>query len=52
MEYEITQIISYLVTADTPAEALDIWNSHPKTALVDLKDDNIELIDERVELNG
>ena len=52
MEYEITQIISYLVTAETPEEALDKWNNNPKTGVIEWEEDGIELVDERVEING
>jgi len=52
MQYEITQVISYLVTADSVDEALDKWNKHPKTAVTQWQEDGIELSDEHVELNG
>ena len=52
MQYEVTQIISYLVTADTPEEALSIWNNHPRTGVFQWEDNGIELIDESVEVNG
>lgn len=52
MQYEITQIISYLVTAETPDEAVNKWNEHPRTAVVEWQDGDIELIDEQVEVNG
>jgi len=52
MQYEITQIISYLVTADSREEATKIWNEHPRTSIIEWEDDNIELIGEEVEING
>ena len=52
MEYEITQVIRYLVTAETPSEAIDIFNSHPRTGVVEWQDDNIQLFDEEIEVNG
>jgi hypothetical protein len=52
MQYEITQVISYLVTADSVDEALDKWNNHPKTAVTQWQDGDVELSDEHVELNG
>ena len=52
MQYEVTQVISYLVTAETPEEALTKWNNHPKTAVIEWQDGDIELIDESVEVNG
>jgi hypothetical protein len=52
MQYEITQIISYLVTAETPGEAMKLWNEHPKTSIIEWEDDNIELIGEEVEINA
>jgi hypothetical protein len=52
MQYEITQVISYLVTADSAEEALHKWNDHPKTGVTQWSEDGIELSDEHVELNG
>jgi hypothetical protein len=52
MQYEITQIISYLVTAETPEEAMKKWDEHPKTSIIEWEDDNIELIGKEVEING
>jgi hypothetical protein len=52
MQYEITQIISYLVTAETPEEALSIWNRIPKTIPASYENHGVELLDERVEING
>jgi len=52
MEYEVTQIISYLVTAETPDEALEKWNADLRTGVVVWQDKGIELLDERVEVNG
>ena len=52
MEYEITQIISYLVTAETPDEALDKWDNHPRTGVIEWSDEDVALIDERIEVNG
>jgi len=51
MQYEITQVLSYLVTAETPEEAMSKWTDHPKTAIVEWKEDGIELSNEQVEIN-
>ena len=51
MQYEITQIISYLVTADTQQDAIDIFKNHPRTQLMGWKEGDIELYDERIEVN-
>jgi len=53
MEYEVTQIISYLVTAETPDEAQEKWdNSNIKVDVVAQSDGEVVLFDERVEVNG
>lgn len=55
MQYEVTQIISYLVTAETPDEALEKWNSTPQIAkgvVAGLQLGDVEVLDERVEVNG
>jgi hypothetical protein len=51
MQYEITQVISYLVTAETPEEAMERWTEHPKTVIVEWNEDGIELSNEEVEIN-
>ena len=51
MEHQITQVITYWVMADSREEALDKWNSHPKTGVTEWKDGDIELSDEHVEVN-
>lgn len=52
MQYEITQIIRYLVTAETSGEAVQKWNEHPRTGVVQWEDGDIELFDEEIEVNG
>lgn len=53
MQYEITQIISYLVTAETPDEALEKWdNSNIKVQAIASGDGEVDLLDDRVEVNG
>jgi hypothetical protein len=52
MQYEVTQIISYLVTAETPDEALVKAANHPKVGTAPWQDEGIELYDERLEVNG
>ena len=53
MEYEVTQIISYFVTAETPDEALEKWdNSNIKVDVVAKGDGDVVLSDERIEVNG
>jgi hypothetical protein len=52
MQYEITQIISYLVKAETPKEAMKKWNEHPRTGVIEWQDGDIEVYDESVEING
>lgn len=51
MEYQITQIITYWVTAESQEEALEKWNDHPKTGVTQWQDNGIELSDESVEVN-
>lgn len=51
MQYEITQVLSYLVTAETPEEAMAKWADNPKTAIVEWSEDGIELSNEQVEIN-
>lgn len=51
MQYEVTQVISYLVTAETREEALEIWNADPRTGVVEFQTDKIELYNEMVEVN-
>jgi hypothetical protein len=52
VQYEVTQIISYLVTAETPEEAMRKWNDNPRTEVIEWQDNDIELYDESVEVNG
>lgn len=52
MEYQISQVITYWVTADSAEEALHKWNEHPKTAVTEWSENGIQLLDEHVELNG
>jgi hypothetical protein len=52
MEYQITQVITYWVHAETAQEALDKWNEHPRTGVTQWQDNGIELSDEHVEVNG
>jgi hypothetical protein len=52
MEYQITQVITYWVHAESPQDALDKWNDHPKTGVTEWNEDGIELSDEHVEVNG
>ena len=51
MEYQITQIITYWVTAESQEEALEKWNAHPNTGVTQWQDGDIELSDESVEVN-
>ena len=51
MEYEITQIIRYLVKADTKEEAVEKWNNNPRTGVVEWSDDDITLFDEEIDIN-
>lgn len=51
MQYEVTQIISYLVNAETREEALEIWNADPRTGVVEFQSDTIELYNEQIEVN-
>lgn len=51
MEYQITQVITYWVTAESQEEAMDKWNNHPKTGVIQWQEDGIELSDEHVEMN-
>ena len=51
MEYQITQIITYWVTAESQDEALEKWNAHPKTGVTQWQDNGIELSDESIEVN-
>jgi hypothetical protein len=52
MQYEVTQVISYLVTAETSDEALLKAANHPKIVVSPWQEDDIELYDERLEING
>lgn len=52
MEYQISQVITYWVTADSAEEALEKWNEHPKTGVTQWSEDGIELSDEEIEVNG
>ena len=52
MEYQVTQIITYWVKAETPDEALEKWNNHPKTGVVEWTDGDIELYNEEIEVNN
>ena len=51
MEYQITQVITYWVTAESRDEAVDKWNEHPRTGVTAWKDGGIELSDEHIEVN-
>jgi hypothetical protein len=50
-EYEVTQVITYLVKADSPSEALEVWNSDPRCGAVEWESDKIALVDESIEVN-
>lgn len=51
MEYEITQVITYFVEAESRREALKKWDNHPKTRVTEWKDGDIELSDEEIQVN-
>jgi len=51
MEYQITQVITYWVKAETKEEALNKWNDHPNTGVIQWQDEEIELSDEHIEEN-
>lgn len=50
-EYEVTQVITYLVIADSPMDALHIWESDPRCGVVQWDSDKIALVDESIEVN-
>ena len=50
-EYEVTQVITYLVLAGSPSEALEVWNSDPRCGVVEWQSDKIALVEESVEVN-
>lgn len=50
-EYEVTQVITYLVIADSPSEALEVWNSDPRCGVVEWQSDKIALVEESIEVN-
>ena len=52
MEYQITQIITYWVKAESAEEALDKWNNHPRTGVTQWEDGDIHLENEEIEVNG
>ena len=51
VEYQVSQVLTYWVNADSRAEALQKWNDHPKTGATPWTDGDIELSDEHVEMN-
>jgi hypothetical protein len=50
-EYEVTQVITYLVEASSEEEALEIWNSDPRCGVVEWQSDKIALVEESIEVN-
>lgn len=50
MEYEVIQTITYTVQADSPTEALSIWESDPRCGVVEWESNKINLVDERLEV--
>ena len=50
-QYEITQVITYLVLADSEEEALNIWNEDPRCGAVEWQSDKIALVEESIEVN-
>jgi hypothetical protein len=50
-QYEVTQVITYMVEADSPADALHVWESDPRCGVVEWTSDKISLVDESIEVN-
>lgn len=50
-EYEITQVITYLVKADSPDDALNTWEDDARCAVVEWQTDKISLVHESIEVN-
>jgi hypothetical protein len=50
-QYEVTQVITYLVEADSPSDALHVWESDPRCGVVEWQSDKIALVDESIEVN-
>ena len=50
MEYEVIQTITYTVQADSPFEALSIWENDPRCGVVEWQSDKINLVDESLEV--
>ena len=50
-EYQVTQVITYLVLADSEEEALNIWNEDPRCGAVEWQSDKIALVEESIEVN-
>jgi hypothetical protein len=50
-KYEVTQVITYLVEAESPSDALHVWESDPRCGVVEWESDKISLVDESIEVN-
>ena len=49
--YQVQQVITYLVVADSEEEALNIWNADPRCGVVEWQSDKIALVEESIEVN-